>query len=219
MLNITTLVLAFALLPTPFAITRVVVGILLAIVVTYGVARLAERWGGAANVTPAAPSTSRWRAVSDWVSRWVDFYLRAFNVDALVRDRRMDMPAALVSAWLYASARLALVLVPTLFIWSIITAAIVQILPSAFGNNLPSVVLAAITGTLLMISTWTEIPVALQLVQSGFTGPAATLLVVLPPVSLPCLMLLGGSLGRFRVVVLLGLAVMVVGIVTGVIFL
>jgi len=219
MLNITTIVLAFALLPTPFAITRVVAGIVLATVVTYGVARLAERWSGAANVTPAAPSASRWRAMSDWVSRWVNLYLRAFDVDALVRDRKMDTPAAFVSAWLYASVRLALILVPTLFIWSIVTAAIVQILPSAFGNNLPSVVLAAITGTLLMISTWTEIPVALQLIQSGLTAPAATLLVVLPPVSLPCLMLLGGSLGKFRVIVLLGLAVMVVGIVAGAIFL
>lgn len=219
MLNITTIILAFALLPTPFAITRVVAGIVLTIVVTYGVARLAERWGGAANVISATPSASRWSVVLDWVSRWTNLYVRAFNVDALVRDRKIDTPAALVSAWLYASVRLALVLVPTLFIWSIVTAALVQILPSVFGNNLPSVVLAAITGTLLMISTWTEIPVALQLIQSGFTGPAATLLVVLPPVSLPCLMLLGGSLGKFRVIVLLGLAVMVVGIIVGVIFL
>lgn len=170
MLNITTIILAFALLPTPFAITRVVAGIVLPIVVTYGVARLAERWGGAANVTPAAPSTSRWSAVSDWISRWVNLYLRAFNVDTLVRGRKMDTPAALVRVWLYASARLALILMPTLFIWSIVTAAIVQVLPSAFGNNLPSVVLAAITGTLLMISTWTEIPVALQLIQFWIHG-------------------------------------------------
>lgn len=219
MLNITTIILAFALLPTPFAITRVVAGIVQVVVVTYGVARLAERWGGEANVMPTASGASRWSGVSDWVLRWVNFYLRVFNLDELVRDRKMDTPATLVSTWLYASVRLALVLVLTLFIWSIVTAAIIQILPSVFGNNLPSVVLAAVTGTLLMISTWTEIPVALQLIQSGFPGPAAAMLVVLPPVSLPCLMLLGGSLGKFRVVMLLGLAVMVVGIVAGVIFL
>ncbi|MBI3069164.1 MAG: permease [Betaproteobacteria bacterium] len=219
MLNITTIILAFALLSTPFAITRVVAGIVLTVVVTYGVARLAERWGGAPGVTRRAPGASRRGVVSAWVSRGVNLYLRAFNVEAFVRDRKMDTPAELVSAWLYASMRLALVLVPTLFIWSIVTAAIVQILPSTFGNNLTSVVLAAIVGTLLMISTWSEIPVALQLIQSGFTGPAATLLVVLAPVSLPCLMLLGGSLGQFRIVVLLGLAVMITGIVAGVIFL
>jgi len=224
MLNITTIILAFALLPAPFAITRVVAGIVLSIGVTYGVARLAERWPGAVKVeltdiAPGAARPSRWRALSAWISRWVNRYMGVFNVDTLVRDRKIDTPAALVNTWLYASIRLGLVLVPTLFIWGILAAAIVQILPSAFGNNLPSVVLAAIAGTLLMISTWTEIPVALQLIQSGFTGPAATLLVVLPSVSMPCLMLLGGSLGKFRVVVLLGLAVVIAGIVAGVLFL
>lgn len=219
MLNITTIILAFALLPTQFAVTRVAAGLILTIFVTYGVARLAERWSKPANVTLTAPRTTRWSMASDWVSRWTNLYARIFNVDALVGDRKTDTPAALVSTWLYASARLALILVPTLFIWSVVTAAIVQMLSSALGNDLPSVVLMAITGTLLMISTWTEIPVALQLIQSGFTGPAATVLVVLPPVSLPCLMLLSGSLGKFRVTVLLGLAVMVIGIFVGVIFL
>jgi uncharacterized membrane protein YraQ (UPF0718 family) len=70
-----------------------------------------------------------------------------------------------------------------------------------------------------MISTWTEIPVALQLINSGLTGPAATLLVVLPPLSLPCAMLLGGSLGRFTGVIMLVLAVMLSGVLAGVMFL
>ena len=70
-----------------------------------------------------------------------------------------------------------------------------------------------------MISTWSEIPIALQLIQSGFNGPAAAMLVVLPPVSLPCLMLLGGTLNRFRLVALLAIAVALVGIVTGILFL
>lgn len=58
-----------------------------------------------------------------------------------------------------------------------------------------------------------------QLIQSGFTGPAAALLVVLPAISLPCMMLLGGSLQRFRVVALLSIAVMIVGIPAGALFL
>jgi uncharacterized membrane protein YraQ (UPF0718 family) len=110
---------------------------------------------------------------------------------------------SIVTAWLRASSRLAVVIVPALFIWSIVTAAVLQLLPANVGNNFMGVVLAAITGTLLMISTWTEIPVALQLIQSGWTGPAATLLVVLRPLSLPCVTLLGGLLGRFRSVVIL----------------
>lgn len=216
MLNVTTMILAFALLPTSFAITRVVAGLVLTLFVTYGVARLAERWGPPRDLTFNPAPRSR---LSEWASRWTDFYVRLFNVDALVSHRKTDTPAALVSTWLYASARLALVLVPTLFLWSIVTAALVQLVSPVLDNNLPSVLVTAITGTLLMISTWTEIPVALQLIQSGFTGPAATMLVVLPPVSLPCLMLLSGSLGRFRVTLLLGLAVMAAGILAGLIFL
>ena len=70
-----------------------------------------------------------------------------------------------------------------------------------------------------MISTWSEIPMALQLIQSGLTGPAAALLVVLPAISLPCMMLLGGALQRFRLVAWLSAAVMVVGMAAGVMFL
>jgi len=60
---------------------------------------------------------------------------------------------------------------------------------------------------------------ALQLIQAGINGPAAALLVVLPAVSLPCMMLLGGSLQRFRMVALLAVAVMMVGAVAGAFFL
>jgi uncharacterized protein len=104
-------------------------------------------------------------------------------------------------------------------VWSVVASAMFQSLPSAFGNDLPSVVLAAVGGTFFMISTWSEIPMALQLIQGGFSGPAAALLVVLPAISLPCMMLLGGSMQRFRMVAVLSIAVMIVGIVAGAMFL
>mgnify|MGYP003694573929 CR=1 FL=1 len=79
-----------------------------------------------------------------------------------------------------ASGRIALVLVPTLWLWSVIASALFRALPSAFrqqpaerGRHRRS------AETLFMISTWSEIPMALQLIQSGFSGPAAALLVVL----------------------------------------
>ena len=212
MLNVSALILAAALLPAPFAATRVLAGVILAVLVTYAVSHLAERWDRIGESRHQRPPNPR-------VSRWLDLYYRIFDLEGMVRDRPLNTPGDLVSAWLLVSGRIALILVPTLWVWSVATAAIVQALPSAFGNNLPSVVSAAIAGTLLMVSTWTEIPVALQMIQAGYTGPAATLLVVLPPVSLPCLMLLAGSLGRYRVVVLLGLAVAVAGIISGVVFL
>jgi hypothetical protein len=214
MLNLSTLILAALLLPVPYAITRILAGIVLTVLATYGVARLAERWGWWDVEVGAPPSR-----LTRWVSRGVDLYCRAFHLEELVQARPMDTPANFLPTWFYISGRIAMLLVPTLLFWGIVAASIVQVLPSAFGNNLPSLVIAAVAGTLLMISTWTEIPVALQMIQAGFSGPAATLLVVLPPVSLPCLLLLGGSIGRFRMVALLGLAVVVAGIVAGVTFL
>lgn len=211
MLNVTTLILAVLLLPAPYGLTRILAGVVLTVAATYAVAWLTERWENSTGI-----SQSR---LSRWVSRWVDLYFRAFRLEELVEMRPLNTPGTFLLVWFYASGRIALFLVPTLLFWSIVTALLVQVLPSSFGNNLPTVVLAAVAGTLLMISTWTEIPVALQLIQAGLTGPAATLLVVLPPVSLPCLMLLGGAIGRFRVVALLGLIVVVAGIVAGAAFL
>lgn len=141
------------------------------------------------------------------------------DFDRIVAGRKVETPSQLIGAWLYASGRIALVLVPTLWVWSVLASAVFQTLPAAFGNNLPSVLLSAVAGTLFMISTWSEIPMALQLIQAGINGPAAALLVVLPAVSLPCMMLLGGSLQRFRMVALLPVAVMIVGIVAGAMFL
>ncbi|MBI3939832.1 MAG: permease [Acidobacteria bacterium] len=212
MLNPSTLILAALLLPAPYAISRIVAGIVLTILVTYGVAHLAER-----RDTVAASTENR--ALQSRVARWANWYTGAFHLDKWVSGRQGGTPASMLSTWFYVSGRMALLLVPTLLVWSILTAVIVQILPSAFGNNVPSVIFSAAAGTLLMIPTWTEIPVVLQMIQSGFSGPAAALLVVLPSVSLPCLLILGGCIGRWRVVALLGLAVMAAGMVAGVAFL
>jgi uncharacterized membrane protein YraQ (UPF0718 family) len=213
MLNVTTIVLALALLPLPFAFTRIGAGIILALFATYLVARIAERWGGGGSV----PSRSTRRA--GLIERAERAYLGLLDADSITGRRTVDTPSQLISTWLYSSGRIALVVVPTLWVWSAIASAMFQALPSTFGNNLASVVLAAIGGTFFMISTWSEIPMALALIQSGSFGPAAALLVVLPAISLPCMMLLGGSLQRFRIVALLSVAVMIVGVLAGSMFL
>ena len=134
----------------------------------------------------------------------------------LLGTRSTNTPATFIASWLSVSGRIALIVVPMLIVWSVVTAAIVQILPSTFGNNLPSVLLAAVTGTLLINSTWSEIPVALQMINAGYAGPAATLLIVLPPVSLPCLLLLSGGLGHARIATALGIMIMLCGFLVGV---
>jgi uncharacterized membrane protein YraQ (UPF0718 family) len=213
MLNVTTMILAVALLPAPFALMRIAAGVIVAVIVTYAVSRAADRWDRPSVVVAVE---ERRRGVMQWA---LGSYFRLFDLDRLAPPRAIDTPADLIAAWLRASARIGLVLVPTLWVWSVAGAALFQLLPSAFGNNVPSVLLSAVAGTFFMISTWSEIPMALQLIRAGFSGPAAALLVVLPAISLPCMMLLGGSLQRFRLVALLSVAVMIVGVVAGVIFL
>jgi uncharacterized membrane protein YraQ (UPF0718 family) len=217
MLNITTIALALTLLPLPFAATRIAAGVVVTILVTHLVARLADRWDSSA--VAKSTRTMHPTRVPGWLSRIEDAYLRFFDLDLLIRQGPVKTPSQLFSTWLSVSGRLSLVLVPTLWVWSVIASALFQVLPSAFGNNLPSVALAAFGGTFFMISTWSEIPMALELINAGYDGPAAAMLVVLPAISLPCMMLLAGTLGRIRVVALLSAAVMMVGIAAGAMFL
>jgi uncharacterized membrane protein YraQ (UPF0718 family) len=177
------------------------------------VARIADDWDHPqVAMAGTGPDTGRLQRII-----WACF--RPFDGIAGRGRETLETPSQLFGAWLHASGRIALVLLPALWVWSVVAAAIFQALPPAFGNNFPSVVLAAVGGTFFMISTWSEIPIALQLVQSGIDGPAAALLVVLPAISLPCGMLLGGALRRFRMIVLLSIGVIIVGIVAGAMFL
>ena len=121
------------------------------VLVTFLVAHIAERWGAPGLGTrPPEPG-------SPWMRRMGDAYLRLFNLATITDHGRLETPSQLVGAWLYSSGRIALVLVPALWMWSVIASGLFQALPSAFGNNLPSVVLSSIGGTLFMISTWSEI--------------------------------------------------------------
>ena len=108
MLNLTTMALAFALLPLPYALTRLAAGLILPLGVTSLVARVAERWRGADALLGAEPGRTRAHQGPGWASRLADLYRRAFDVEAWVRGRRADTPAALVRTWLHVSARIGL---------------------------------------------------------------------------------------------------------------
>jgi uncharacterized membrane protein YraQ (UPF0718 family) len=115
MLNITTIILSFSLLPLPFAITRALAGVILTTVATYGAARLAERWNKSSLGVPLRLSQRRRRILPDYLSAWGDRCRRLFKVDALVEQPRRETVGAIVTAWCRASLSLAVVLVPTLF--------------------------------------------------------------------------------------------------------
>lgn len=210
MLNVTTLVLAGALLPPSFALARIVGGVLMTVVITYVVARVAaDRRPGDAAERPDAPREG-WLFGSTW---------EAGDRDRLSSDLRPDTPARLLRAWLRASGRLALVVVPTLWVSSVVAAALFQFLPSLVTNTVLGVVLASVVGAFFMVSTWSEIAMVLPLIQAGLDGPAAALLIVLPATSLPSLVILGGAFQRATVAVLLLAAVMLAGMAAGILFL
>ena len=211
MLNITTLILSAMLLPAPYAALRIISGVAFTLLVTYAAVLLVSHQPAPLN--PRSPGR-----IEQFALHWMERYSKIFQFDKLLGGRLANTPATFIASWFSVSWRIALIVVPMLIVWSVVTAAIVQLLPSAFGNNLPSVLIAAVTGTLLINSTWSEIPIALQMINAGYPGPAATLLIVLPPVSLPCLLLLSGGLGHARIATALGVIIMLCGFLIGAAF-
>ena len=211
MLNVTTIILAGAMLPTRFAVIRIGAGVVVTVLVSYWVARLTTGTGVATTSSP-----SRWYA---WLQRAGGVYASVFEMaSGGSGERTWHTPSQMFAAWLRQSGRLALVLIPTLWVSSALAALMFDALPP-LENNLTGVGLAAAAGTVFMISTWSEIPIALQLIHAGLPGPAAALLVVLPAISLPCMVILAGALQRLSVVVMLSAAVMLVGVIAGALFL
>ncbi len=212
MLNLTTWILASTLLPAEYAMLRIGGGLVIGVLATYLVSMVAARWVASASA-PAQPGlVVRW---SGWL---VGAYGKLFQFDAPGREGALDSPSALLACWPKLVWRMARVVVPVLFIGALIAALVVRGLPAS-ANNLGSVGVAAVLGTLLMVPTWTEIPIAAGLIKQGASGPAAVLLLTLPAVSVPCLIVLAGAMRSFKVAALLGLVVFVVGLAAGAAFL
>lgn len=212
MLNITSLILAAALLPTEFALLRIVGGVIVGVFVTYIVSLIASRW-----VTEEETEVKYGRPLA-WSSKLVTAYSRLFNFERLLTEETPNSPTALISNWLGMAGRLAKVLVPLFIVFSALAAYIVQAMPDT-GNNILGVIITSFFATLLMVPTWSEIPFAAALINNGLTGIAATALITLPAVSIPCLLIIAGAIGKLKVAIILGLAVFVVGILAGIIFL
>jgi uncharacterized membrane protein YraQ (UPF0718 family) len=91
--------------------------------------------------------------------------------------------------------------------------------PQEIGNSAASVVLTSVVGSLVMVSTWSEIPLASQMISHGLTGPAAAALVALPAVNLGSLLIITKISKNWKIPVGLGFGVMCVSIAAGLAFL
>lgn len=220
MLNVTAIFLAVLLLPMDYAMLRIGAGVLLAIPVSYLVAFIADKFNLAGNsFADTKIHEPRFSGLIGFMSHIFNKYCELYSVENIVSDDTTNKPSAAFKAFIKTFWRMAKLIIPMLVIGSLFASLLVVYMEPYIGNNIAGVLIAAIVGVLLMIATWTEIPVAVVLASSGMPGPAAAFLVTLPAVSLPCLLILGGSLRNFKVAVLLGFSVFLTGLTAGIFFL
>jgi uncharacterized membrane protein YraQ (UPF0718 family) len=90
------------------------------------------------------------------------------------------------------------------------------------GNSLAANVFVAISGTAMYFATLTEVPILQGLMGAGMgTGPALTLLLVGPSISLPSILIISSVLGWKKTLTYTGLMIMlssVVGVTYGTFF-
>lgn len=219
MLNVTAIILAIMLLPLEYAVLRVGAGVLLAIPVSYLIAFIADKFNftSPSSVDIKNPEP-QFKGFLGLISRAFNRYCDLYSVERLVAGGITNKPSFAFKAFIKTFGRMAKLIVPMLIIGSLFASLVVTYLEPYIGNDITGILIAAAVGVLLMIATWTEIPVATVLASAGMTGPAAAFLVTLPAVSLPCLLILGGSLRNFKVAALLGFAVFLIGLAAGIIF-
>jgi hypothetical protein len=102
---------------------------------------------------------------------------------------------------------------------TLLSSAVWSIWPTGLGNSISSVLVTSLIGSLVMVSTWSEIPLASQMIHQGMTGPAAAALVALPAVNLGSLLIIGKVSRNWKMVVGLGLGVMAISVFIGIGFL
>ncbi len=209
LLNVTTLFLAVTLLPADFALLRIGGAVLLAVFGTWLVT-LAVRRRPPVIVEEAG----------DRGLRWLERMMRAFSFEQYVQQRRVETPSELVTTWLAMAWMIGRIAVPTLLIAAALVGWAAPILTSIGGGNTPTtVIFSVLVGVLFMIPTWTELAIAVPLIQQGLTGPAAALLLTLPAVSLPSLLVYGAALRDWRVPTLMAAVVAAVSLAAGLFFL
>jgi uncharacterized membrane protein YraQ (UPF0718 family) len=124
-----------------------------------------------------------------------------------------------IAGWLRRFVRLALGLIPEyLLLVLLLGAARAWLFPHVgpdIGNSAFWIALMATAGLIFVIPTAGEVPIVQAMLALGIgAGPAAALLLTLPPVSLPSLAMTK-SVFNFRVLAFVTVAVLVIGMLAG----
>lgn len=189
LLNPAVLVFLALVLPWQYVTTRAVVGVLVAVVAT----ALIGRWiGGRTNKVPDEPTEQP--AVSELPGRFMRSLSR-FTLVLVPEHLAMVFLMGLLSPWFAG----------------------IHGLEGRIGAF--AIVIAAVVGTLLVIPTGGEIPIITALLAVGASaGTTGALLVALPALSIPSMVMVGKVFG-WRATVATATAVVLGGILAGVMLL
>jgi uncharacterized membrane protein YraQ (UPF0718 family) len=124
-----------------------------------------------------------------------------------------------IKGWFTRFARLVIGLIPEYLVLVLILGAtrawLFPVAGPALGNDLGWIALMSAVGLLFVIPTAGEVPIVQAMLALGVgAGPAAALMMTLPPVSLPSLAM-AGKVFSIRALAVISLVVLVMGIVAG----
>ena len=123
--------------------------------------------------------------------------------------------------WIVHLARMSLRLIPEYVILVLLLGAarawLFPVMGPEIGNHLGWVLAFAVAGALFVIPTAGEVPIIQAMLALGVgVGPAASLLMTLPPISVPSMAMLSRSFPP-RILAVVGLAVVLFGVAAGLI--
>ncbi|MDI6888724.1 MAG: permease [Methanocellales archaeon] len=126
--------------------------------------------------------------------------------------------------WMHETWFLIKMIVPILLAGVFIAGIIIDLIPIWViqtylgGNSLTSNAIASVSGALMYIATLTEVPIVGMLMRSGMgRGPALTLLLAGPALSLPNMIVIGRAMGAKKTFMYV-LLVVIMAIISGVMF-
>jgi uncharacterized membrane protein YraQ (UPF0718 family) len=190
-INPATLIFMTFVLSWKFTLIRVIFGLIL----TFGVSYLANRFAGDAKV-PAELAEKQAQALPDETGSWAVRWLKSIWTLTL-----HIVPAYILAVLLLGFAR----------------AWLFPSVSDASANSLLAVIGFAIAGMLFVIPTAGEIPIIQTMMSFGLGGgPAAALLLTLPPVSLPSLLMIYRAYPR-KVMLFVTGSVVAIGIMSGIV--
>ncbi len=154
-----------------------------------------------------------------WLANHMTSPKEAEQAEASLAALKAEPEAAPFKRWLMILGRMALRLIPEYVILVLLLGAarawLFPVIGPEIGNHLGWVLAFAVAGALFVIPTAGEVPIIQAMLSLGMgVGPAAALLMTLPPISLPSMAMLARSFPP-RILAAVGGSVVLFGVIAG----